>query len=155
MKIRNPGKTITAEDIIRLENEMDIELPQEYKAFLLQNNGGYVDGFLCTPSFKELHPETGEAFVQSVNPDKFYSLDEVREEYEDNLDDPVFPEKLLPIAYDSAGNKILLGVDQTKDFGCVFFANHEWYVSQTGFYVITKMADSFDEFVNCLHPYEE
>ena len=37
--------------------------------------------------------------MQSVNPDKFYSLEEVREEYKDNEDDPVFPEKLLPIGY--------------------------------------------------------
>jgi hypothetical protein len=155
MKIRKSGEQIVEEDIIRLENELEIELPQEYKEFLFQNNGGYVDGFLCTPNFDEIHPETYEVFVQSVNPDKFYSLEEVREEYEDNEDDPVFPRKLIPIGYDSAGNKILLGVDEAEDYGCVFFANHEWYVSKTGFYVITKIANSFDEFVSILHPYEE
>ena len=34
MKIRKPGKKIMTEDIIRLENELEIELPLEYKEFL-------------------------------------------------------------------------------------------------------------------------
>lgn len=155
MKIRKPAEKIETEDFIRLENDLEIELPQEYKEFLLQNNGGYVEGFLCTPNFKEVHPETHEVFMQSVNPDKFYSLEEVLEEYEDNEDDPVFPEKMIPIGYDSTGNKLLIGVAEDEDYGCVFFANHEWYVSQTGFYVITKIANSFGEFVSSLHPYGE
>lgn len=40
MKSINVGVKLTEDDISEVESELDVKLSQDYKAFLLQNNGG-------------------------------------------------------------------------------------------------------------------
>ena len=94
---------------------------------------------------------TQSKYLQSTNVDKFYSLAEIEEEIFDNKEDPVFPLDYIPIAYDSCGNIILLNAKKGEAYGNIFFANHELY-DENGFYVITQIACSFNEFIQKLSP---
>ena len=54
MQLTDADNKINMKDILNLENALELELPTEYKEFLLKNNGGYVSEFLCTPDFMEI-----------------------------------------------------------------------------------------------------
>ncbi len=155
MKLRNSGNPVSNKQITNLEETVSAKLPEQYVRFLLLNNGGYIDGFLGTPKFVETDPESHEKYYQSSNVEKFYSVDEIIEEYEANKEDPAWEDRYLPIAYDSSGNVFLLYLFKDENYGKVYFANHEMFDPATDFFVKTNIAEDFDAFVNSLHPYEE
>ena len=154
MELRNSGNPVNNIQIATLKEKTSLKLPKEYERFLQLNNGGYVDGFFVTPKFIEIDPESGKAYSQSSNVEKFYSVDEILEEYEANQEDPAWDENYLPIAYDSSGNVFLLCLFEDENYGKVYFANHELFNPVTDFFVTTNIADSFDAFVNSLRPFE-
>ena len=154
MELRNSGNPVNNIQIATLKEKTSLKLPKEYERFLQLNNGGYVDGFFVTPKFIEIDPESGKAYSQSSNVEKFYSVDEILEEYEANQEDPAWDENYLPIAYDSSGNVFLLCLFEDENYGKVYFANHELCNPVTYFFVTTNIADSFDAFVNSLRPFE-
>lgn len=154
MELRNSGNPINNIQIATLKEKTSLKLPKEYERFLQLNNGGYVDDFFVTPKFIEIDPESGKAYSQSSNVEKFYSVDEILEEYEANQEDPAWDENYLPIAYDSSGNVFLLCLFEDENYGKVYFANHELFNPVTDFFVTTNIADSFDAFVDSLRPFE-
>ena len=154
MELRNSGNPVNNIQIATLKEKTSLKLPKEYERFLQLNNGGYVDGFFVTPKFIEIDPESGKADSQSSNVEKFYSVDEMLEEYEANQEDPAWDENYLPIAYDSSGNVFLLCLFEDENYGKVYFANHELFNPVTDFFVTTNIADSFDAFVDSLRPFE-
>lgn len=154
MELRNSGNPVSNIQIATLKEKTSLKLPKEYERFLQLNNGGYVDGFFVTPKFIEIDPESGKAYSQSSNVEKFYSVDEILEEYEANQEDPAWDENYLPIAYDSSGNVFLLCLFEDENYGKVYFANHELFNPVTDFFVTTNIADSFDAFVDSLRPFE-
>ena len=80
MKLSDSGNPISNKQITDLEEKISAKLPEKYVHFLFLNNGGYVDGFFVTPKFIEIDPESGKAYSQSSNVEKFYSVDEILEE---------------------------------------------------------------------------
>lgn len=154
MELRNSGNPVNNIQIATLKEKTSLKLPKEYERFLQLNNGGYVDGFFVTPKFIEIDPESGKAYSQSSNVERFYSVDEILEEYEANQEDPAWDENYLPIAYDSSGNVFLLCLFEDENYGKVYFANHELLNPVTDFFVTTNIADSFDAFVDSLRPFE-
>lgn len=154
MELRNSGNPVNNIQIATLKEKTSLKLPKEYERFLQLNNGGYVDGFFVTPKFIEIDPESGKAYSQSSNVERFYSVDEILEEYEANQEDPAWDENYLPIAYDSSGNVFLLCLFEDENYGKVYFANHELFNPVTDFFVTTNIADSFDAFVDSLRPFE-
>ena len=154
MELRNSGNPVNNIQIATLKEKTSLKLPKEYERFLQLNNGGSVDGFFVTPKFIEIDPESGKAYSQSSNVEKFYSVDEILEEYEANQEDPAWDENYLPIAYDSSGNVFLLCLFEDENYGKVYFANHELFNPVTDFFVTTNIADSFDAFVDSLRPFE-
>ncbi len=155
MKLHGIGEKIDDEKIIEFEEKINGKLSNEYKIFLMENNGGYLDDYLVTPKFIEVIPSNSERYYQSTSPDKFYSLEELLEEYEDNLDDQVLPDNYISIAYDTGGNQIVMYVADGEQNGEIYFANHELYDPLTGFWLMTKLSNTFNEFVQSLHPFEE
>ena len=58
--------------------------------------------------------------------------------------------KILPIADDPGGNVICLSLDK-KDYGTVYFANHEYEDIETGYLFMSKIASNFTEFLNHMY----
>ena len=137
------------------QEKMNLRFPREFKEFLKKANGGYPQGMLFTNTFVEIVPETGEAHIQGTDVDLFYSLAEIEEDYTDYREDGYIPAAFVPFALSSFGSLLLLYLEDTEEYGSVWFANHELFDAKKGTYTISKVAPSFSAFISELHAPEE
>ena len=117
------------ERIAELENRFHISLPTSYRKFLCKYNGGDT-------------PETRyKAGRKSSDLRAFYGLGNVRYSIDcfDNLSEWI-DNGLIPIACDSFGNYIVIGVNEDT-YGKIYFSDHE-----DGFRK-SVIADDFNEFI--------
>jgi hypothetical protein len=141
MKIteRHALRDATEQDIMLLEERIGGSLPNDYKAFLRENNGG----------------EPEPSFCQNTCVDAFYSLDRADPWYpiwEALFDyDGRIPPETLPIACDPFGNLILLGFAGEQS-DKVFFWDHELENEDDLASNLTLEAETFTKFVESLDP---
>lgn len=128
-----------------IESRLAIELPGDYRAFLLAHNGGrpIPDAFQMEGRWEMV--------------DRFLGI---HAGAHDNLLDYVkayagrLPEELLPIAHDAFGNLICLAV-RGPEHGGVYFWDHEWEAGMgapPGHDNVTCIAESFEAFLSSLSP---
>ena len=100
------------DNISRIENSYGIELPMDYKVFLSKYNGGY------TPKTKFK--------IGKVSSDirGFYGVGKVKLSLESVYIEEWLDKRVLPIAFDSYGNHIAIGISKENQ-GEIFFCNHE------------------------------
>lgn len=98
--------------IVELESDNCILLPKQYRTFLCKYNGGY------TPKTKFK--------VGKISSDirGFYGLGDVEYTLDKCEIKKWIQEGFFPVANDSFGNYILIGVEEKK-YGKIFFSNHE------------------------------
>ena len=127
MKLFDEGIKITKEDILEFEEKLNTKFPEAYVDFLLESNGGT--------------PEEDLAFdFIDIASNKKNSTD-IR---------GLVPEECLVFADDSAGNPICMktgGENQES----IFFCDHELENTNDGYLLMSKVADSFDEFIEKLY----
>ncbi len=153
MELTDVGEKLTNYDILNLEQELNLQLPQDYKNFLLKNNGGApVQDWVF--DFTQIIPESGKPFDNSSVIREFSTLSELPFFYGNLIGEELIPEKFLPIASDPFDNQILLCADE-NNYGKIYFADHEMYDSETDHWLMTELADSFTEFINKLYLDEE
>ena len=63
------------------------------------------------------------------------------------------PVDMIPIADDPTGNVICISLS-SNDYGAVYFLNHEFEDSDTGYLMKSKITDSFKVFIEKLYPDE-
>ncbi len=137
-----------------LEMTLGHNLPDDYRAFLLDCNGGYVGGALW---FKGPTPSGGVAdagvhHVGGFRNEDYFSLDRARRCYRGRI-----PENLMWIMDDPFGNAICLGVSGVHR-GKVYFWDHElepddgWDGQFDTAGNLLLLANSFTEFVSGLAP---
>lgn len=153
MNLLEIGEMIIEDDIRKLETKMNLKLPEEYRNFLLQNNGGVPENDVEF-SFIELDVVTQENREQGSDIQYFYNVDEMLEAYQNLVDEELIHKNYIPVACDSFGNEILICSDSDENNGCVFFANHEMVNPDGSFWITSKIANSFNEFINILVPIE-
>jgi cell wall assembly regulator SMI1 len=110
----------TEESIQRLENEVGYRLPDDYRRFLAEFNGGEPDpsGFV----FETNDGPSDSAvryFLTLDSNARHYTIREFLSRYRDRI-----PEGLIPIACDSFGNLVLIDLG-AKATGSVYFWDHE------------------------------
>ena len=141
--------------IARVERELGIELPADYREFLGRQNGGEPEQNFYPP---------GEGFgraryLYSAGPTDLEDIDdlvaEARRSWADPMTDP--PEdpmdrSLLPIGEDAFANLICLKVSGGEDYGAVYFRDSDVPESPEAY---TRLTDSFTEFFDALRPEEE
>lgn len=115
-------------EVLKIESQYSIQLPQQYRDFLLQYNGGY------TPKTKF----KSKKIASDVR--GFYGVGSVALSMNQELLEAWMPKMLLPIACDSFGNHILLCV-AGNNYGSVFFSDHEKGMAAS------LIADSFASFL--------
>ena len=155
MKLLEVGATLTEETIQEFEREIKIKLPQDYKDFLINSNGGTPDGTWVFDFF-----DIGNSCENSTAIDFFEKIytgdsntienDNIKARYKALVDTEQIPINLLPIADDTYGNIIFICIAGT-DFGKVFFGDHELEVPGTGYLVMSLIADSFSSFLEKLY----
>jgi hypothetical protein len=148
--------------IARLEAEIGAKLPEDYRRFLAQCNGGFVGGALWYqgPTPEGRTAEAGIHHIGGFREEDHFSLESARECYQDD-DEPRIPRELLWIMDDPFGNAICLGVSGPYR-GRVYFWDHEeepdpeeteGNVETAG--NLQLLANSFTDFVAGLKPLPE
>ncbi len=142
MKFLDSKKLVDQNTILEVERRLGIELPQKYRGFLLENNGGYPE----LPVFQMA--ETGELGVIQqlfcIAPESPDDIVRANERYHGRL-----PKSVLPIGYDPGGNLLVIGVSGLME-GRVLFWDHEAEGSRAGtdgLGNLVLIADSWDDFL--------
>jgi hypothetical protein len=165
-EMRRQGRKLSMDDIKTLENDLNVKLPESYKNFLLQYNGGRP-----TP---ECYPieRTEEVYIGNFGGIQFlYWIDgpedatektkrcyNIRNNYENSR--RRMPENFLPIACDDGGNHICLSL-YGVDAGWIWYWDHEgekippdWNYDLPShvpdYSNCYKIAESFQEFIDGL-----
>jgi cell wall assembly regulator SMI1 len=156
MTILEPNEPAGLKAIVDLEQELGVTLPDDYRNFLMQHNGGYPepDGF----RYYSRYP--GNYFGDSVNVERamvdrflalydgeYNNLQNYREMYQGRV-----PSEMLPIANDPGGNLICLAI-RGNNLGKVLYWKHEEEADEgevANYSNIYFVADSFVQFVDSL-----
>jgi hypothetical protein len=159
MKLYDVGPKVTLEQVIEIEKTIGHQLPQQYKDFLLQFNGGEVspDCFKVKYSGQEWAEGLEEALLRafySIPEHEYYSFLENQEFYEGRV-----PADTILIADTPGRDKILLGIEG-ENTGKIFYWNGSYEVdeeeqAEEGFQAdysnVGFVANSFNEFLKGLY----
>ncbi len=145
----NPYGVLTPEALSQFEKDHDLQLPPDYRVFLLHYNGGtpVPACFTCSSDGEE---NAGEV-------EEFYGLhDNSPNSIDEWIGAEGIPQSMLPIGDDGCGNSICLGIS-SNNLGFVYFLDHEQHPfdepnSMEGIFLIAK---SFLAFLTHLIPNPE
>jgi cell wall assembly regulator SMI1 len=157
-----PGPRVTEDDVRRFEREFGHELPADYRAFLLEVNGGHAPRSHCVFTLRR-RARQDESILRglfSLNaPDDQDDLATAQKHYNPDVK---LPEGFLEIGYDGSGCPVVLPlVGQHR--GEVWYFDIEddsedrpadrveWFDRRD----VWKLADSFAEFMAGLRPLED
>ncbi|MDM5186317.1 SMI1/KNR4 family protein [Bacillus sp. DX4.1] len=142
-------KSINEQDMKDFEMKCNIALPDDYKNFLLLNNGGKTDRRRFT-----ICDNKGATITSSIM--LFFPL---FQETENNLEKMYFlynrgnivPNNFFPIGIDPVGSLICLSIEE-KDAGYVYFCDLDYFEEDNELKeeCIILMAKKFGDFVNTL-----
>lgn len=149
--LENTDDKIELSDVQKFEKEINMVFPDDFKSFFLRTNGGYPSEMLFTRSFDEINPNTSEVYEQGTDVEQFLSLNEMKFEYGDIVDEGYIPAEYVPFARTSFGNLLLVRLDSTEYYGNICFANHDLFDTKNNQFAISKICSSFTEFINSLY----
>ncbi|MCL6511720.1 MAG: SMI1/KNR4 family protein [Anaerolineae bacterium] len=137
---------ITYNDVARLEERLGFRLPEDYRAFLLQHNGGRPKPNVFSLTDTDLATtEDTIAWFMCIKPGDVNDLLETASALQGRI-----PNNLLPIAVDPFGNYICIAV-LGPDKGRIYFWDHELESTVSNVYFL---ADSFDNLLHSLRELE-
>ena len=141
MKLSNSGDHLSMDDIREFEAEQDIELPDLYIKFLIENNGGRPEKKYFTIS-----DEQGDSILS-----RFYSIGDTKNSLSKYLDifEGRIPEDFIPIANDPSGNILCLGI-RNEYCENIFFWDHEEENDDADMSNMYYLAKNIYEFVDIL-----
>lgn len=142
VKEANPYGSIDINELSILEKKIGISLPEDYRKYLINNNGAEFerDVFLIN----EIEGESRIHHMRGILYEPQYaSLFNYYKIYNQTLN-----EKFLSIAEDAFGNQILLKL-KDPDRGAIYFWDHEVHFKSIE-EILIKLSNSFTDFVNSL-----
>ncbi|SHM57953.1 SMI1/KNR4 family protein [Gracilibacillus kekensis] len=143
MNINAFGKA-TNESIKELEEYLGFLLPEDYKKFLNEFNGGTPKNRYSKFFVKELNQEVPLDVLYGIGVKSTFNLIECYEEFEEDM----LPNSLI-IGDDPGSGLIVLITDAENDG--IYYWDHAFYFPQSNEEENTyKIADSFMEFINDL-----
>lgn len=138
----NPHGKLTNDRLKAFESEIGIPLPDDYREFLLQHNGGKPDP--CHFPIAEDTDSLHHVYGLHDGP-TWFRLDDARQTYHGRI-----PASMIPIADDPYGNAICLGVTGNER-GRIYFWDHENESDDEPYFDnITTLAATFSDFVDSL-----
>ncbi len=118
LKLRDPSIYTSPDQLAMLESHLGFTLPQDYRAFLLDKNGGKVEEGGVVRDIADGTKVTRIARFLSLSSTEFESIERCWKDLESRV-----PEQHLPIAEDAGGNVLLLNC--MHEDGGVFFGDLE------------------------------
>lgn len=145
--VEGSQQPLTERDISMLEAQTGIKLPDDYKQFLLQHNGGRPSPKRFVTRDKKVESMVAKFIPLADIPD-----DNLREEIEGITQARQIPANLIPIAIDPADNRVVLSVSG-KDCGKVYYWSwdEEDEDHEPSYNYMRLIADSFNDFVKQMH----
>jgi hypothetical protein len=141
LQMRKTYGAISDKDIIAYEAARAIRLPEEYRLFMLRNNGGYAANSRCrVPGLQNSIVVLDHIHGLGDMPS---NLAEVNEDLEELL-----PPGFLLWATDPGGSGFLIGLCETEREGQIFYWLHDEDPDEGS--ACFFLASSFDEFVEGL-----
>ncbi len=138
----NPFGKLVVDKLAEFEAKAGVHLPNDYKDFLLQYNGGKpIPSFFWIISredgssvyqFYGLYSESNPISINTFKGDVNYGI----------------PDSMLPIGDDGTGNFICIGIS-AENIGNIYFLDHDKhsYHNPNSLDGTTKLADSFNDFL--------
>jgi cell wall assembly regulator SMI1 len=155
------GPRVTEDDVRRFEREFGYELPADYRAFLLEVNGGYAPSSHCVFTLRR-RARQDESILNSLfslnAPDDQDDLGTAQKHYSPDAE---LPKGFLEIGYDGMGGRIILPLVGPHR-GEVWYLDTEdprptgsnprveWFDRRD----VWRLAESFAEFMAGLKPLE-
>ena len=152
--VEETKRSIISNEIEIVESKLNVNLPSDYKKFILKNNGGHP--------IKDCFPFLDNKMNKSGCIAWFYAMYDgeysnfIKEYYTYKVFRQRLPSDLIPIADDPCGNLVCLCIDgQNKDK--IYFWDHEneslelnypWYKN------ISLISSNFTDFINSLFGYD-
>ena len=123
--------------LLLFERRIGTRLPEEYRQFLIEHNGGKP--VPCDFKISEMEGEDSLHHVYGLHAGPIYlRLEEAYENHKGRI-----PTSMIPIADDPAGNAICIGIGR-KNAGKIFFWDHEEEEN------VTEICSSFGGFLESL-----
>lgn len=139
------------QDILKsIESYFNIKLPNTYKDYLLEVNGGISKRNIFF--FKNGENGSVTHHWYGIRSEPYFSL--LSSMYERGIR---YPNNFIAICDDSFGNKVLLSI-RGSDYGKLYFWDHEresYEGEKPDYSNLTLIADSFEEFINNLKSEED
>ena len=138
------GMRISIDDICKLEESIGFSIPDTYKLFLIENNGGHPE-----PNGIDIkgisHGETDIAWFMGIN----RNIESSNILFVYNLIKDSYDRKILPIASDSFGGLFCIDMEMQNEFPIVYI---EWGASwEKGAYNPLFVASGFETFLKIIH----
>jgi cell wall assembly regulator SMI1 len=141
--IESPGPTISEDQVLRLEADLGVRLPEDYRKFLLHNNGGTPELDTVDVPNAPGSPTDVQVFFGISRDVESSNLDWNRQTFRDRI-----PAGFLPVATDSGGNLFCLAL-ANNNAAKIFYCDIE---SPDG--NAYPVASSFDAFLRRLRPFD-
>nr|WP_052421250.1 SMI1/KNR4 family protein [Paenibacillus sp. FSL R7-0273] len=140
MEMQANSEVLTESRLQDFERMNGVQLPQQYREFLLKYNGGYPK-----PYYFRISQEQGIGMVNI-----FYGIGEMYDNLEKRIDifDDIIDIGFFPIADDSGGNQICLGLTEKYSGNVYFWIHDEDPEDMSNMYFIAK---DFKEFLEKLY----
>ena len=140
MKIKGYGN-VKEEEIFKLEDEIGFTLPNDYKEFLINFNGGVPEVKYSTFKLNELEENIGLQVLYGLDLEENLNLREWYEEYEDDLLDDCL------IIGHGIGFGFIVLVNSPEGAGVYFWDNSFELENSSEDENIYKISDTFREFI--------
>lgn len=130
----------------KLEGDLGARLPDDYRRFLAETNGGRPDpARFALLTSRGTNESIVDWFLTLEPTEDLYTVPEYRDMYSNRI-----PQGLLPVACDPFGNLLLLDLGE-KNRGSIYFWDHETEsMEEPTWENIFSVAPSFDSFYSSL-----
>lgn len=141
MKIKGYGN-VKEEEIFKLEDEIGFTLPNDYKEFLINFNGGVPEVKYSTFTLNELEENIGLQVLYGLDLEENLDLRDWHEEYEDDLLDDCL------IIGHGIGFGFIVLVNSPEVSGVYFWDNSFELENSSEDENIYKISDTFRQFID-------
>jgi len=153
MKLLNSGKKLNEIVIMKFEEQFAIKLPNDYKEFMLENNGGIPEGEWVFDFVEIGDTNSTSSVVRNflvIYDEETNNTDSLNKSYQILRNDGYLQPNIMPIGTDPGGDLICMSLSN-ESYGKIYFCNQELEDPDTGYMILSQIAVSFVDFLDGLY----